>query len=243
MPIGYTRTQVSVTIEYVRLLSWKDLCIKSFSDHLFLPKQESTVFVQVILKFLAVVIMCDNTIARRDFMYAAHEKGMTGPEWVYIYYTLLPGDDEVIPWVHGENITEEEMEFRKAAHLSLKQVSLHTYYTHRSQDEQSGSHFPWLEICWDTKWRQIQKWSTFRSLVNRPVSCTMNAIAIKLIFKKIEITTARAWIALKKWHSIEVFEIPGKLANFLICLIFLEMFNIRKIWYSKGKTVMMYGWS
>ena len=47
---------------------------------------------------------------------------MTGPEWVFIYYTLLPGIDEAIPWIHGENVTEAEMEFRKAAHYSLKQV-------------------------------------------------------------------------------------------------------------------------
>lgn len=76
--------------------------------------------------FFAVVVLCGGEADRRNFLYAAHKKGMTTSDYVYIYYALLPGDDEIIPWVHGENVTEEEINFRKAAHKSLKQV-YHAY--------------------------------------------------------------------------------------------------------------------
>ena len=82
----------------------------------------------VLIKYIAVVIVCDRATDRRNFMYTAHKKGMTGPEWVYIYYTLLPGNDEITPWIHSNdvNVTVEEMEFRKAAFMSFKQVSCET---------------------------------------------------------------------------------------------------------------------
>ncbi len=47
---------------------------------------------------------------------------MTGPSWVYIYYGLLPSQNTLTPWDHGENVTEAEINFRKAAYRSYKQV-------------------------------------------------------------------------------------------------------------------------
>ena len=58
------------------------------------------------------------------FMYRAHQRGMIGPEFVYIYYTLMPNEFIETPWEHDENVTEEEYAWRKEAMMPLKMVSI-----------------------------------------------------------------------------------------------------------------------
>lgn len=70
----------------------------------------------------SVIAIClsDNDV--RNFTYRAHQKGMTGPEFVYIYYTLNPDNFTERPWEHGENVTSEELEMRKEAFRHFKMV-------------------------------------------------------------------------------------------------------------------------
>ena len=61
-------------------------------------------------------------------MFRAHERGMTGAEWVYWYYNILPQPWVHTPWIgeeeHEDEIFPEDMNKRREAFLSFKQVSL-----------------------------------------------------------------------------------------------------------------------
>ena len=71
---------------------------------------------------VSVVILCLWQRNMRKFMYRAHERGLTGSEFAYIYYTLMPSEFIEQPWEHDENVTEEEYTSRKKAFTPLKMV-------------------------------------------------------------------------------------------------------------------------
>ena len=72
--------------------------------------------------------------------YRAHQRDMSIPGFVYIYYTMLPSDDTTAPWniqttvapsagmmdswAVGDvaTMTEDDMEKRKQAYMAMKQV-------------------------------------------------------------------------------------------------------------------------
>ena len=74
------------------------------------------------------------------FFYRAHQRDMSIPEFVYIYYTMLPSDDTTAPWNLQTTVapsagmmdswavddvatlTEVDMKKRKAAYMGMKQV-------------------------------------------------------------------------------------------------------------------------
>lgn len=73
--------------------------------------------------FSTVVLLCSVTSDRMNMLYLAHREGMTGPDWVYIYWTLLPSSTIFEPWTFDAvNLTEDAMNRRKQALLSFKQV-------------------------------------------------------------------------------------------------------------------------
>ena len=75
----------------------------------------------------AVVLLCVGTSDRRNILYRAHQRGMGSPEYVYIYYTLMPsGERTTTPWLHDEDTMLLPMEEadRRMAFTALKQVRI-----------------------------------------------------------------------------------------------------------------------
>ncbi len=69
--------------------------------------------------------MSENEVTR--VMLRAHEQGMTNGEYVWIRYYYIPDKPFYwVPWTYAapENITDEEMEKRKEAFYTYKQVCL-----------------------------------------------------------------------------------------------------------------------
>ena len=59
----------------------------------------------------------------RRVMYRAQEMGMTGGDYVYLYYTLEPSDKTLRPWEDGSEMMSEQRARRIDAFRSMKLVS------------------------------------------------------------------------------------------------------------------------
>ena len=75
---------------------------------------------------LPVVLIClQNVEDRRHVMYRAHERGMTVPDYVYIYFTNIPdGITTTMPLVQEQSnmFPHFSKQDRKDAFMAMKQV-------------------------------------------------------------------------------------------------------------------------
>ena len=77
--------------------------------------------------FILVISICLSQENLRNFLYRAHSRGMTTPDYVYLYYTYLLESFEETPWIHlnEEMPSTEELQLRKKAFMALKTVSVY----------------------------------------------------------------------------------------------------------------------
>ena len=72
---------------------------------------------------ISVYIICYHASDKRNFMARAHTRGMTSSEFVYFYYSLIPEDDEYIPWdLPDGNFPDSSIPEIKQAFTHFKQV-------------------------------------------------------------------------------------------------------------------------
>ena len=73
-----------------------------------------------------VILFCGNLEDRLKVIYRAQELGMTYPEYVIIFFDMLPDDhgSTPTPWVKDTNDGSEEKEKYKKAFYTFKQVLL-----------------------------------------------------------------------------------------------------------------------
>ena len=59
------------------------------------------------------------------FIQRARERGMTSPDYVFIYYRLIPDEFVLRPWTFGVdgNLTEAEWHERRQTFLAFKSVN------------------------------------------------------------------------------------------------------------------------
>ena len=73
-------------------------------------------------------MLCLGASDRLNVMRRAYKAGMTGPDYVWIYYTLVPGNTDSTLWDAGVDMTEEELVEAKKALLPYKEVNLTELY-------------------------------------------------------------------------------------------------------------------
>ena len=71
-----------------------------------------------------VIIICLELEDLRRVMYRAQKMGMTGGDYVYLYYTLILSKEMKQPWEDGRVMTTEQQANRIDAFRQLKQVYL-----------------------------------------------------------------------------------------------------------------------
>ena len=57
-------------------------------------------------------------------MYRAQALGMTGPDYVYLFYTMMQTSETLQPWEDGTSMSTDERTTRMDAFHSMKQVSM-----------------------------------------------------------------------------------------------------------------------
>ena len=78
----------------------------------------------MLLIIFPVVLICFDTVNLRNFVYRAYDRGMTSPEYAFIFFTYLLEIYEINPWIHDpeEVVSPEEMDRRKSAWMGVKTV-------------------------------------------------------------------------------------------------------------------------
>ena len=71
-----------------------------------------------------VIIICLELKDLRRVMYRAQKMGMTGGDYVYLYYTLILSNEMKRPWEDGRVMTTEHRANRIDPFRQLKHVSM-----------------------------------------------------------------------------------------------------------------------
>ena len=127
---------------------------------------------------------------------------MTGPDYVYLYYSLEPSDDTRRPWEDGSEMTSEQRTTRIDAFRTMKQVSsdgvlflgVCNIFGGFSTNYVRGSELRIWVIVWVMVMVRVRVWVSVRVRVNvmllsgKFVVRVRNRVRVTRVWKLLELT-------------------------------------------------------